>query len=147
MKKHLAATAFTVALSIAAISRLAAQAPAAPGGRGAVPGRGPAVAAGRPAAYPDRPPADPAVLERGKAIYGVQCNFCHGSDARGGEGGPNLLRSQLVLNDQNGEGIAPVILNGRPDQGMPKFDLNKAQIADVATYIHSFRVGGYDISR
>src|SRR4051812_50208545 len=99
----------------------------------------------RPAdSYPQRPPAPAAVVERGRAIYGVQCNFCHGSDARGGEGGPNLLRSQLVLNDQNGEGIAPVILNGRPDQGMPKFDLNKTQIADVAAYIHSFRVGGYD---
>ena len=38
-----------------------------------------------------------------QSLYGVNCNFCHGSDARGGEGGPNLLRSELVLNDQNGE--------------------------------------------
>lgn len=98
-------------------------------------------------AYPQRPPADPAVVERGRAIYGVQCNFCHGSDARGGEGGPNLLRSQLVLNDQKGEAMAPVIQNGRIDQGMPKFDLTAAQISDIAAYIHSFRVGGYDISR
>jgi cytochrome c oxidase cbb3-type subunit 3 len=98
-------------------------------------------------AYPQRPPADPAVVERGRAIYGVQCNFCHGSDARGGEGGPNLLRSQLVLNDQKGEAIAPVVRNGRIDQGMPKFDLSEAQISDIAAYIHSFRVGGYDISR
>ncbi len=105
------------------------------GGRGAA----------RPPAYPDRPPADPAVLARGKALYGVQCNFCHGSDARGGEGGPNLLRSELVLNDKNGELIAPVVQNGRGE--MPKLNLTMAQIADVATYIHSFKVGGYDISR
>jgi len=98
-------------------------------------------------AYPQRPPADPAVVERGKALYGVQCNFCHGSDARGGEGGPNLLRSQLVLNDQKGEAMAPVIQNGRIDQGMPKFNLTAAQVSDIAAYIHSFRVGGYDISR
>jgi len=129
-----------------AATSLSAQPPAqapprAPAGRAGGGGGGFA------AAFPQRPPADPAVVERGRAIYGVQCNFCHGSDARGGEGGPNLLRSQLVLNDQNGEGIAPVILNGRPDQGMPKFDLNKTQIAEVAAYIHSFRVGGYDISR
>lgn len=101
----------------------------------------------RPAAYPDRPPADPAVVERGKAIYGVNCNFCHGSDARGGEGGPNLLRSEMVLNDKAGEGIAQVVQNGRPDLGMPKFPLNLAQISDIAAYIHSFRVGGYDVSR
>lgn len=66
---------------------------------------------------------------------------------RGGEGGPNLLRAQLVLNDQHGELITPVVQNGRPDAGMPKFDLNTAQIADIAAFIHSFRVAGYDASR
>src|SRR5829696_1936214 len=51
-----------------------------------------------------RPPGDPAVLARGKALYGVNCVFCHGPDLRGGQlNGPNLLRSQLVLSDQNGE--------------------------------------------
>jgi cytochrome c oxidase cbb3-type subunit III len=103
--------------------------------------------AGRPPAYPTRPPADPAALDRGRALYGVHCNFCHGSDARGGEGGPNLLRSQLVLNDKNGETIAPVVQNGRADQGMPKFPMTLAQISDIAAYIHSFKVGGYDVSR
>jgi cytochrome c oxidase cbb3-type subunit III len=113
-----------------------AQPPAgAPGGRGG----------GRPPAFPSRPPADAAVLERGKALYGVNCNFCHGSDARGGEGGPNLLRSDLVLNDQKGELIAPVVQNGRGE--MPKINLTNEQIADIADFIHSFKVGGYDISR
>ncbi len=101
----------------------------------------------RPSAYPERPPADPAVVARGKAVFGVNCSFCHGSDARGGEGGPNLIRSELVLNDKDGEKIAPVVQNGRPDRGMPKFDLSAATISDIATYIHSFKVGGYDISR
>jgi len=99
----------------------------------------------RPAAYPERPPADPAVLERGKAIYGVHCTFCHGADARGGSGGPNLIRTSLVLNDQNGELMGPVIRGGR--EGMPKIDLTDTQISDIAAFIHSFKVGGYDISR
>ena len=30
---------------------------------------------------------------------------------------------------------------------MPKFDLTMAQISDIAAYIHSFKVGGYDLSR
>jgi cytochrome c oxidase cbb3-type subunit 3 len=99
----------------------------------------------RPPAFPERAPADPAVIERGKAVYGVHCTFCHGADARGGSGGPNLIRASLVLNDKNGELIGPVIREGR--EGMPKFDLTPAQISDIAAFIHSFKVGGYDVSR
>lgn len=101
----------------------------------------------RRSAYPDHPPADPASVARGKAVFGVNCAFCHGSDARGGEGGPNLIRSELVLNDRNGELIATVVLNGRIDKGMPKFNLPMSTITDIASYVHSFKVGGYDISR
>ena len=134
----------TILVFCLSLAVLAQAPPAVPQGGGRAAGRGRAT---RPPAFPDRPPADPAALERGKALYGVQCNFCHGSDARGGEGGPNLLRSDIVLNDQNGEKIAPVVQNGRVDAGMPKFDLTMAQISDIAAYIHSFKVGGYDISR
>jgi cytochrome c oxidase cbb3-type subunit III len=87
------------------------------------------------------------MIDRGRALYGVNCQFCHGSDARGGEGGPNLLRAQTVLNDQNGELIAPVVQNGRVDQGMPKFPMTNAQVADIAAFLHNFRVAGYDASR
>jgi cytochrome c oxidase cbb3-type subunit III len=85
------------------------------------------------------------MVARGKALYGVQCTFCHGADARGGSGGPNLLRAELVLNDKDGELIGPVVRQGR--EGMPKMDLSQSQIADIAAFIHSFKVGGYDISR
>jgi len=87
------------------------------------------------------------MIQRGRALYGVNCQFCHGGDARGGEGGPNLLRAELVLNDQNGELIAPVVQNGRIDQGMPKFPMSNAQVADIAAFLHDFRVAGYDNSR
>lgn len=131
----------TIALGIASAAFAQAPAPASPaGGRGAA-GRG----GGRPAAYPDRPPGDPAVVARGKALYGVHCTFCHGSDARGGEGGPNLLRRQVVLDDQNGELIAPIVHNGIGE--MPKINITDAQVSDIAAFVHSFKVGGYDISR
>src|ERR1700679_1708068 len=42
-------------------------------------------------AYPTRPSADPAAVERGKILFIVNCGFCHGSLAKGGEGGPNLV--------------------------------------------------------
>ena len=91
--------------------------------------------------------SDPAQVERGKALYGVRCTFCHGADARGGEGGPNLVRSGLVLNDTKGELIAPVLQNGRPEMGMPKFDLTPAQVADIASFLHTFKAAGRDPAR
>ncbi len=96
-------------------------------------------------AYPPRPPADPAAIERGKALYGVDCQFCHGADTRGGDSGPSLLRSSIVLDDQKGELIAPIVRGGRP--GMPPFTLTDAQMADVAAFVHSFKAFGYDESR
>jgi cytochrome c oxidase cbb3-type subunit III len=132
----------------AAVAHAIAQQPPTP-----APGQpaAPAPAAPRPQrldSYPQRTADDPEVVARGKTLYSVQCGFCHGSDARGGENnGPNLLRSQVVLNDEHGEKIAEVVQNGRPDRGMPKFDLTKAQVSDIAAYIHSFKVGGYDVSR
>jgi cytochrome c oxidase cbb3-type subunit 3 len=107
------------------------------------PGRGGRGRGGRPSAYPVRPPADPALVARGKQIFSANCSFCHGSDARGGEGGgPNLLRSELVMDDNNGEKIATVVLNGRPGTAMPKFDFSMADISAIAAFLHSFPVGG-----
>jgi cytochrome c oxidase cbb3-type subunit III len=87
-----------------------------------------------------RPPSDTAAVARGKQAFGVNCAFCHGSTARGGEGGPNLLRSPIVLNDQKGELLAAIVSNGRVDKGMPKFNLPMDSISDIAAYIHSIDV-------
>jgi len=95
--------------------------------------------------YPVRPPGDPAAIERGRVLYGVNCQFCHGADTRGGDGGPSLLRSSIVLADDHGELMAPIVRSGRP--GMPKFTLTDQQIADIAAYLHTFRAAGYDESR
>jgi cytochrome c oxidase cbb3-type subunit 3 len=89
-----------------------------------------------------RAEGDPAVIERGKALYGSLCRACHGGDLRGGDiGGPNLLRSQLVLNDQGGELITPVIKEGRTPAGggtpMPPQQLPDADYKAIAEYIHS----------
>jgi cytochrome c oxidase cbb3-type subunit III len=116
------------------------------GGRGGGAGRGGRAGGGARADYPDRPPADPAVLERGKALYSVNCQFCHGADTRGGDSGPSLLRSQLVQDDQNGELVAPVVQNGRPPR-MPKFDFNVGQVADLAAFLHSFTINSRDPAR
>ena len=99
---------------------LQAQQPPPPGGgRGTPPPQ-------RRQDYPQRPAADAASVERGKALYGVNCQFCHGADTRGGDSGPSLLRSSTVLDDQHGELMAPIVRSGRP--GMPKFTLTDDQI-------------------
>src|ERR1700744_1637211 len=90
-----------------------------------------------------RPPGDPAVIARGQALFGINCKACHGGDLRGGDlGGPNLLRSQLVLADQDGEAITPVVQKGCPPaQGggppMPAFPLPLADVQAIAEFIHS----------
>jgi cytochrome c oxidase cbb3-type subunit 3 len=89
-------------------------------------------------AYPPRT-VDSAAVARGKVLYSLHCNFCHGSDAHGGDGGgPSLLRSLVVLDDQKGELIGPIVTNGSAE--MPKFALSKAEIADLAEFLHSIPI-------
>lgn len=83
-----------------------------------------------------RPPGDPAQIARGKSLYAVNCVSCHGVDLRGGDlGGPNLLRSQVALSDQNGELILPIIQGSRQDQGMPAIPIDPPDGLAVAAYI------------
>jgi cytochrome c oxidase cbb3-type subunit 3 len=146
MRRKEIAVLTIVGLTFALAFELSAQAPARGGGnKGAkqAPGGGAAPFV----AYPPRPPADPAVVARGKEIYAVNCAFCHGEDARGGDVGPNLIRTQILLNDRDGELLAPVLESGRPAQGMPSFKFTAAQTSDLAAFIHTFRVAGYDVTR
>jgi mono/diheme cytochrome c family protein len=83
------------------------------------------------------PPADPAAVERGRELLVQHCGFCHGANARGGSGGPDLTRSTLVLEDENGKQLGEFLHEGRPDRGMPKFDLTSAQNADLAAFLHA----------
>jgi mono/diheme cytochrome c family protein len=94
-----------------------------------------------------RKPVDATLAEQGKSLFSVRCAFCHGSDARGGESGPNLLRSEVVLNDQDGEMIGEVILHGRPQQGMPPFEMSSEQIKQIAGFLHSLPVSGNERGR
>lgn len=81
-------------------------------------------------------PADPAAAARGQKLFVQNCGFCHGPDATGAEG-PDLLRSTIVLHDEKGETIGPMLLKGRPDRGMPSFAvLTPAQIFDIAEFLH-----------
>jgi cytochrome c oxidase cbb3-type subunit 3 len=85
----------------------------------------------------------PAAFERGGKVFAAYCAGCHGAAGKGGPGAPDLLRSVLVLDDEKGILIAPVIRDGRADKGMPKLPLSEAQIGDVVAWlhVHTYAVG------
>lgn len=83
------------------------------------------------------PQSDTAAIERGQKLLVDQCGFCHGANARGGSGGPDLTRSALVQTDEDGRQLGEFLAAGRPDKGMPKFDLPRAQASDIAAFLHS----------
>jgi mono/diheme cytochrome c family protein len=79
------------------------------------------------------PPAD--AVERGQKQFVTLCGSCHGANARGDDNGPDLVRSEIVLDDEQGSLIGPVIRQGRPGDGMPAFDLPDAQVQDLAAFL------------
>ena len=81
---------------------------------------------------------DQAAVDRGQAVFVANCGFCHGSSAKGGEGGPDLIRSVLALDDEGGDKIGPIIHNGSADKRMPAFPaLTSAQIKDISSFLRS----------
>lgn len=75
-------------------------------------------------------------VETGRTQFASQCGFCHGRDAAGGAGGPDLTRSVLVAEDVRGDRLGPFIRSGRPDRGMPAFPLPDSDLAAVVAFIH-----------
>jgi cytochrome c oxidase cbb3-type subunit 3 len=86
---------------------------------------------------PSAPKYDPASVERGKQLQVTNCGFCHGSNARGGQQGPDLTRSEIVQSDEAGKQLGAFLHVGRPEKGMPKFDLPEADVVDLATFLHA----------
>ena len=79
---------------------------------------------------------DATVAAEGAKLFGPTCGFCHGANARGGAG-PDLLRSSVVLDDNQGEVLGPIIRRGFPDKGMPAFPgLTDEQVRDIAEFLH-----------
>ena len=82
-------------------------------------------------------PPDAPAAERGAKIFASNCSFCHGGKATGGDTGPDLVRSALVLHDEKGELIGPIIHNGRLNRGMPSFAaLTDPELYDLAEFLH-----------
>jgi cytochrome c oxidase cbb3-type subunit III len=79
------------------------------------------------------PAPDPEAAKKGEPIYQANCAGCHGKDGRGAQG-PSLTRMPLVLHDEKGEKLAPVLKEGR--QGMPPFpNLSQEDVFLISQYL------------
>ena len=79
---------------------------------------------------------DKVAAERAAPLYAQNCAFCHGQAARGATG-PSLITSDLVLDDDHGEHLAPFLKKGRPEKGMPAFaNMSDQQLTDIAELLH-----------
>ncbi|MEI7531357.1 MAG: cytochrome-c oxidase, cbb3-type subunit III [Betaproteobacteria bacterium] len=80
--------------------------------------------------------ADPKAQEMGQRLFLNSCAQCHGSDAGGAKGFPNLTDSDWLYGGTP-ENIKTTIMNGRSGV-MPSFSyLGDAQIQDLANYVRS----------
>src|SRR5215510_2924348 len=125
-KPLLAHAGVTISACLLFTTALAQEPAVNPGGRGAR-GESAAIAGAK---------EDSAAVDRGAKLYAVNCAGCHGNTARGNPGAPDLIRSIIVLTDEKGILIGPILRNGRPDQGMPKPNLTEPQIADLVAWLH-----------
>ena len=127
-----------IAIGQGPVNQPAGQTKSTAKGQGKAPPRNPAQS---PASQPGPQTATPqtypiAQVQAGEQKFTSQCGFCHGRDAAGGETGPDLTRSDLVAGDVRGDKIGPLLRKGRPDQGMPSFDLSDADLGAIAAFVH-----------
>lgn len=157
LKNNIAVAGFLLAIAVTSALQVTAQgqggggrgasgAAGVSGGRGAFPAGG-GGGGGFANSYPIHPQAAPDVIARGKVIYDANCASCHAPDMRGTDQGINIIRKQVVMDDDKGELIAPILKAGHPAAIRKVYSFDAGQIVDLAGYIHSKRAQGYDASR
>ena len=80
--------------------------------------------------------ADPKAREMGQRLFLNSCAQCHGSDAGGSKGFPNLTDRDWLYGGSP-ENIKTTIVNGRSGVMPPFPQLDSKQIVEVANYVRS----------
>lgn len=80
--------------------------------------------------------ADKDAMEMGKRLYLTYCMQCHGADARGAKGFPNLTDGDWQWGGEP-EQIVESIANGRMGVMPPHAELGAETIKDLANYVRS----------
>ena len=89
---------------------------------------------------PRSPAADPAEHDRGRALWANHCIECHGSQARGTETGPNIIRTKTVNFDRAsftpGSVLGPFLKAGHPTQsGKPSPSFTNEEVVSLAHFL------------
>ena len=109
-------------------------------GRG---GRGGATTPGQPptaAPVARSPVVDQAAHDRGRALWASHCIDCHGSQARGSDTGPNIIRTKTVNFDRSaveaGSVLGPFLKGGHPTQSKkPSASFTDEEVVALANFV------------
>ena len=82
----------------------------------------------------DKQVVDEDAAARGRTIYIASCITCHGTRARGGPRGADLVRSVLMLHDRYGSTLAPYLAAGHPK--VKPVTLTKEEVVDLSHFLH-----------
>jgi cytochrome c oxidase cbb3-type subunit 3 len=86
------------------------------------------------------PAVDAAAHDRGRALWASHCIECHGSQARGSETGPNIIRTKTVNFDRTsftpGSVVGPFLKAGHPTQsGKASASFTDEEIVALAHFL------------
>src|SRR5215218_7214639 len=134
-----------LAAAVCAAAMARAQEPPAGRGGGAAAGQGRGGRGAAPDAsavrqIPRSPVVDQAAHDRGRALWASHCIDCHGSQARGSDTGPNIIRTKTVNFDrtavQAGSVLGPFLKAGHPTQSQkPSASFTDAEVVDLAQFL------------
>lgn len=121
-------------LGVCAVALLPAQ---QGGGRGGTPAPAQTPAVRQ---IPRSPVVDQAAHDRGRALWASHCIDCHGSQARGSETGPNIIRTKTVNFDrtaeQAGSVLGPFLKAGHPTQSKkPSASFTDEEVVALANFL------------
>jgi mono/diheme cytochrome c family protein len=89
---------------------------------------------------PRMPPVDQEAHDRGRALWARECVNCHGTQARGSENGPNIIRTRTVNFDRSsptpGSVLGPFLSKGHETQsGRASASFSSDEVAALANFL------------
>jgi mono/diheme cytochrome c family protein len=86
------------------------------------------------------PAVDQAAHDRGRALWASHCIDCHGSQARGSDTGPNIIRARTVNFDRSaaeaGSVLGPFLQAGHPTQSQkPSASFTGDEVVALANFL------------